>query len=220
MHHPLRKNLGKIAELASGYGGWVKAWIKFGADKYMNEEEMKRNILKWRDESPAIIDFWAGLEDSAIKAVESPGQCFGYRDIRYQTKGGVLYCQLPSGRAIPYHSPQISEGMRYGKLNKSLSYMGVGDQTKWIRLHTYGGKLAENVSQATSRDIFAPALIKLEDAGYPVVLQTHDEPCSEVPMGFGSIEQYEAIMQDSPAWCADWPIKADGGWRGHRYRKE
>ena len=90
----------------------------------------------------------------------------------------------------------------------------------WMRLDTYGGKLTENVIQAVARDILTHALVKLQKAGYPVVLHVHDEVAAEVPDGFGSVEEFERIMEDIPEWCRDWPIRAAGGWRGKRYRKD
>ncbi len=89
-----------------------------------------------------------------------------------------------------------------------------------MRLETYGGKWTENVVQATARDILTYALKNVERAGYAVVLHIHDEIVSEVMAGTGSIEQFEQIMTTLPDWCADWPIKAAGGWRGQRYRKD
>jgi DNA polymerase len=221
MHHPLRKKLGKVAELASGYQGWINAWLNFGAGDHMCEEEIKRNILKWRKESPMIVALWKGLESSAIRAVESPGEIFTYRELSFELKGDVLYCHLPSGRAIAYHEPEVVDVIRYEKKKQSLSYMGVDAKTKqWLRTDTHGGKLTENVVQAVSRDIFAGSLVRLERAGYSIVLHTHDEPTAEVPQGFGSIEEFEAIMENVEPWCAEWPIRAAGGWRGFRYRKE
>lgn len=218
MHHPLRKK-GKTAELASGYGGWIDTWRGHGAEG--SDDEIATMAGRWREESPAIVDFWHGLEHSARRAIESPGECFGFRDIRYQTRGNVLYCQLPSGRAIPYHSPRVDDEIRYGKPNRALSYMGVNGKTKqWNRERMWGSMQAGHVTSATSRDIFAPALVRLEDAGYPIVLHTHDEPTAEVIAGYGSIEEFERIMVATDTWCADWPIRADGGWRGARYRKE
>jgi DNA polymerase len=217
MNHPLRAK-GKIAELASGYQGWVGAWRKFVAEG--SDDEIADQVKAWRAASPEIVKLWAGLEDAAIKAVQYPGSCFGYRGVRYQMAGGGLYGQLPSGRAIPYHAPKLREESRYGKLKITLSYAGIGDNGNWARIDTYGGKLAEQATQATARDAFAASLPRLEDAGYPIVLHTHDEPTAEVKLGAGSVEEFERIMQRLDPWCAEWPIKAAGGWRGHRYRKD
>jgi len=60
MHHPARKTIGKVRELAGGYGGWIGAWKNFGADEFMDDEEIKVDVLKWRDESPEIVEMWGG----------------------------------------------------------------------------------------------------------------------------------------------------------------
>lgn len=88
-HHPLRQTLGKVSELASGFGGWIGAWLAFGAGEFMSEDEIKTAILKWRAASPAIVEFWGGqerrdgwykipelfgLEGMAIKALQLPGE--------------------------------------------------------------------------------------------------------------------------------------------------
>jgi hypothetical protein len=66
----------------------------------------------------------------------------------------------------------------------------------------------------------AHGALNVEAAGYPVVLRTHDELASEVPVGFGSVEEYERLMATLPAWAADWPIRAAGGYISNRYRKD
>lgn len=225
-HHPMRKKVGKVAELASGYQGGYGAWLAFGADKHLEEQEITDAIKAWRKESPMIVKFWYGLEDAAVAAVRNPGQCYSYRGITYGVKDDVLYCQLLSGRKLSYHQPRLHPAVTpWGKQVFKLTYMGWNTDYKkgptgWMRLDTYGGKLAENVVQATARDILTYALKNVERAGYAVVLHVHDEIVSEVLSGTGSIEEFEEIMATLPEWCADWPIKADGGWRGKRYRKD
>ena len=242
-HHPLRKTVGKVAELASGYAGWINAWYNFGADKFMNDAEIKSAILKWREESPRIVEFWGGqfrrgsrwgewlpelfgLEGMAIAAVQNPGRWFMVGQIGYYSTGTVLYCGLPSGRSIAYQRPQLDQVVdNLGRHAWQLSYEGWNsDSSKgpvgWFRKTLYGGLMAENVVQAVARDIMANGLRKVEAAGYYVVMHVHDEIVSEVPAGFGTVEEYERLMCDLPDWCKDWPIRAAGGWRGRRYRKE
>lgn len=225
-HHPMRKKVGKVAELASGYQGGLNAWLQFGADQHLEEWEIKDAIAAWRNESPAVVAFWYGLQDAAHAAVMSPGQCYSYRDISYGVKDDVLYCQLPSGRRLSYHQPRlVRDVLPWGKEVMKLTFMGNNSDYKkgpkgWLRMDTYGGKLTENVVQAVARDILAHALVNLDAAGYDVVLHVHDEIVAEVDAGHGSIEDFERIMAIMPHWAKHYPIKAAGGWRGKRYRKD
>ena len=224
-HHPMRKKIGKFTELALGYQGWVGAMIAFGADEFLSEEEMKQTVIKWREDSPMIVAFWKGVENAAMEAVRNPGYWYDFRCVSYAVKDDVLYCRLPSGRDLCYHEPRITTVERFGKWSPALSYMGWNSDHKkgpigWMGIDIYGGRFTENIVQAVCRDILAYGMLNVERAGYPVVLHCHDEPCSEVPEGFGSVEEYERILSAMPPWCAGWPIKAAGGWRGKRYRKD
>jgi DNA polymerase len=216
-HHPLRKKIGKVAELASGYQGSVGAWKAFGADKYFNEDEdILKAVKKWREESPNIVSFWYAVEDAAKQAISYPGQLYEVRGISFQVSNNILCVRLLSGRYLYYHSPLLYSG-EYGR--QSITYMGA-HKGGWVRLDTYGGKLVENIVQATARDLLAHSLVGLSKAGYPAVLHVHDEIVAEVPEGSGSIEELENIMANTPPWAQGWPVKAAGGWRGKRYRKD
>lgn len=242
-HHKDRKNIGKIAELASGYGGWVPAWKAFGAD--MSDDEIKASILAWREASPEIVEMWGGqyrwcgpgkweyrpeffgLEGAAIQAVLNVGRSFSHNDITYGVADDILYCRLPSGRYLHYHRPRVHETT--DKLNRGpslqLTFEGYNSNSQkgkagWGRLETFGGRLFENVVQAVSRDIQAEALVRLERYGYSVVMHTHDEACAEVPDDkIYNVKNMTALMVQRPAWASWWPIKADG-WEGFRYRKD
>jgi DNA polymerase len=240
-HHPDRNKFGKFAELACGFGGWLGAWKSFGADEYLTDEEIVMAIKAWRQASPAIVEMWGGqlrgkpwaperfelfgLEGAAIAAVQNPGTIFTYRYISYGVKDDVLYCRLPSGRYLTYHRPRLAPIIKFDHPQLQLSYEGWNSNPKmgamgWGRIETYGGRLMENVVQAVARDIMAHATNNLERREYPVVLRVHDEIASEIPEGYGSIEEYEAIMMDLPEWAKDWPVRAAGGWRAKRYRKD
>lgn len=245
-HHPHRKPYGKVPELASGYQGWIGAWKAFGADEFMTDDQIKTAILAWRDASPAIVELWGGqyrkdpeswsfapelygLEGAWIWAYLHPGRPATYRYITYtfDPARDVMVCRLPSGRCLHYHRPALTQvpARGHGGPSWSITYWTDNSNPKkgppgWVRVETYGGSLTENVTQAVCYDIFQHGMINVERAGYPVVLHTHDELGAEVPTGAGSIEEFEGLMVTLPAWCADWPIKAAGGWRGRRYRKE
>ncbi len=235
-HHPLRKTIGKVAELASGYQGWVGSWIAFGADEFMDEEAMKKAILAWRAASPNIVEFWGGqmrnwqpelygVEGMFISAVMSPGREFQYKGFKflYDQAADCLYLTLLSGRNLHYHRPRLrASERRRGEL--SISYEGNNTNPKngpvgWIRMDTWGGRLTENIVQATARDIQWYGMLNLDRAGYPIVLHVYDENVGEVPKGWGSVAEFERIMATMPPWATGWPIKAAGGWLQDRYSK-
>lgn len=241
--HPDRQKIGKVAELALGFGGWVGAWRNFDKTDNYSDDDVRNLILKWRDASPAVVEMWGGqirgtpwkptkhelfgLEGMAIAAVLNPGERFTFRYISYEVIDDVLYCLLPSGRRIAYHQPRLTRSARkegWAELY-SLTFMTWNSNPTygppgWVRMDTYSGRLTENCCQAVARDVMADAVIRLEAAGYPIVLRVHDELAAEVPDGFGSVEEFERIMATLPDWAADWPIRAAGGWEGQRYRKD
>lgn len=238
-HHPLRKR-GKVRELAYGYCGWIGAAKNFGADSIMTDEEIKQDILSWREESPNIPEMWGGqyrkepgrwqfhpelygAEGMFISALIDAENTYRFRELafRYDSNGDRLYLTLPSGRSLIYHRPRLGRGIdKRGLSVWEISYMGIDGYTgRWMRLGTYGGKLTENIVQAVSRDILAAAMLRVSAAGYPIVLHVHDEIVAEVPTGTGSVEEFENLMEQREPWFADWPIRAAGGWRGKRYRK-
>lgn len=236
-HHPMRKKIGKIAELAFGFQGWIGAAKAFGMDEYFNDEEIKQAILAWRAASPAIVEFWGGqerrdgwnrtpemygVEGMFISAVLNPGVTYEFRGFQFTMRGDALYLRLLSGRYLTYHRPRLRPSDRGGL---AISYEGNNTNPKnggvgWVRMDTWGGRLTENIVQATARDVQRHGLVNLERNGYPIVLHVYDEDIAEVPEGAGSIEEFEAIMSTMPPWAAGWPIKAVGGWRGKRYRKD
>jgi DNA polymerase len=242
VHHPARKK-GKVRELANGYGGWIAASKNFGAGDIMTDDEIKADILKWRAESPEIVNMWGGqwvwcgpgkwdyrpelygLEGCAVNAIQNPGKCFSHYDITYAVSDDILFCRLPSGRFLHYHKPRLVPSCdNLGRPIQQITFEGYNSNaTKgpigWGRWETYGGRLFENVVQAVSCDLQAEALIRCEAAGYSIVMHTHDEGCAEVPEGFGSPEEMCKLMTTRPAWASWWPIRA-AGWEHKRYQKD
>ena len=155
-----------------------------------------------------------------MSAVYNPGQVYRVGKIRYTFRGQFLWCVLPSGRPLAYAKPDIRPRKTpWGDVKDALTYMGVNSYTrKWQRIGAYGGLLAENVTQAVARDLMAEAMLRVDDAGYPVVLTVHDEILTETPVGHGSPEHFATLMTQVPGWAEGVPVAADV-WEGDRYRK-
>ena len=236
-----RNKIGKTSVLSCGYGGSVGAVRKFGGEDLTDDEIKEQIVMPWRAAHPKTTAFWYGLEKACMDAVKEPGKIFTERSISFRVQDKFLKARLPSGRLLYYYEPDTYEetwcntadGQYLRKsdpkllklvvireqIKESVTYMTVDGMTKkWLRTNTFGGKLAENVTSAICRDLMAEAMLRLEAAGYPVVLSVHDEIVCEVPEGFGSVEEFERIMCEVPRWAEGFPIKA-AGWRERRYRK-
>jgi DNA polymerase bacteriophage-type len=216
-----QRRAGKVAELSSGYQGGIGAWKKMGADKFLSESEILRFIKLWRQKSPRIVNLWNKIFETAVNALMVPGYAFAYAGIAYQYDPTLklLGCLLPSGRILYYHQAAYKEGQISYKFYQKYKTVGVIKNHDKFTQHTYGGKLVENIVQAMARDILCDAMLRVEEAGYPIVLHVHDEIVCEVSEGFGSLEEFETLMSIMPAWAKDYAVKAKGGWRGKRYKK-
>lgn len=174
------------------------------------------NSLKslWRTAHPAISSYWKELQQGFISAVSYPGEWFVVRRVAFRKDGAWLRCRLPSGRFLCYPSPHVDE-------KGGCSYMGMNQYTrKWQRLGTYGGKLFENICQASARDVMAHAMPIAEEQGYEVVLTVHDELITEAPDDLDhSVDGLAGIMAIVPPWAEGLPLAA-AGFEAYRYRKD
>ena len=177
-------------------------------------------VTKWRNSRPLTVALWRGLEKAAIACVET-GQPQGFGPVVYRMEGQFCTCELPSGRKLYYPFPKIANReMPWGGSKIQFSHMTVDAETKqWVRRFAHGGLLVENVTQATCRDVLVEAMLRLEADGFPVELHVHDEAVGEVLAGTRTLEEFEQVMTEVPAWARGFPISA-AGWIGTRYKKD
>lgn len=204
---------GKVAELALGYGGGVNALKAFGADKMgMSDEEMQETVDLWRESSPKIVELWRQLEKAAIRCVarRSPSMTSSPSHVRFDFESGILWMTLPSGRRLAYYGAKYEE-TKFHPDRKSLTYMGVNQMTKrWERVETWGGKITENLVQATARDVLREAMFSLTEKGWDIRAHVHDECICTEPIGGKTVEQMcKAMCPDIP-WAEGLPLNADG----------
>ena len=75
---------------------------------------------------------------------------------------------------------------------------------------TYSGKLVENITQSTARDLLAEAMWRMEKAGLAIVGHVHDEVILEVPTGSVTVEDVTRIMNENPSWAEGLPLSSAG----------
>lgn len=195
---------GKIAELALGYQGGPGALKQMGAlNMGLEEGELQGLVDDWRRANPNIVQFWKDVQRAATKALKTR-RPIKLGKLSFNYRKGFLLIKLPSGRNLAYARAKVEPG-DYGD---KISYEGQGDKAYFTKQETYGGKLVENIVQATARDILAEALLRIEEAGHDVVFHVHDEAIIE---GAGmTIEEVNNLMAQAPDWAEGLPLNSEG----------
>jgi DNA polymerase len=213
--NPQERALGKAAILGAGYGMGGKKFAhtcqSYGIP--IEEDEGQKVINLYRRTYREVREFWYKLEHAMTCAFNTPGKTFSAGPTQWIRKKDI-YCKLPSGRILTYIDPDMVEN-RFGGM--SISYMTEVNK-QWVRKETFGGSLTENVTQATARDIMAYSFPRLEKAGFPVLMHTHDEIVSERPLGENRVDEMIRIMCQGEDWSKGCPIVAEG-FTCNRYKK-
>ena len=206
---------GKIAELALGYGGSIGALKAMGATKLgLTDDELPPLVQMWRNASPHIVQFWWDVDKAAKECIKTHLPQTTH-EMKFIYRSGCMFLRLRSGRYLCYPQPKIGIN-RFG--SESITFMGNNTVKKWDRIETYGAKLVENIVQATSRDLLAGAMRRLETAGNPVVMHIHDEAVIDAPTD-RSLDTIVKIMTEVPDW-ADGLILNAAGFVGGFYKKD
>ena len=195
---------GKQATLSCGYGGGVGALKAMGAK--MPEDEMQPLVDAWRAANPNIVAFWSAL-DRAARTVIRKKTSARVGKVTLYWQDDKMFMRLPSGRNLCYQSPHFT-GNRFG--SDAIGYYAPNAAGQMVVQETFGGKLAENATQAIARDILAHALLTLEKNGYPVIFHVHDEAVIEMSIGQGALEEACRLMAIAPDWAENLPLRADG----------
>jgi DNA polymerase len=203
------RDKGKTADLAFGFQGGEGAYRALAPDDPSTPTTIKGYQEAWRRAHPASVRFWGDINRAAIRAAQSPGKAVRCNDhISFECDDSFLRMRLPSGRKLAYPAPRLKTSDR-GELAVLYTDNQGGKQ---VDCHfgrgAYGGLWTENAVSGTARDIFAAAMLRLESAGYPIVLHVHDEIVAEVPEGFGSTDEFLQIITALPDWAGGLPIAA------------
>jgi len=194
---------------------------------------MQFTVNKYRARYPEVKQMWRDQEEGAVQAIRNPGMRIDCKRGRntwvVETIAGqpCLVTYLASGKPLHYWYPKLELRKTPFKtpdgapvLKPVITFWAVDPYTKkWSLQDTYGGKLVENITQATARDLMALAMVRADDGGtYDVLLSVHDELVCEVDKDKGNVKEFERLISETPGWAEGCPVDAEG-WRGERYRK-
>lgn len=204
---------GKNSELALGYQGGWRALDRFtDPNDGVEEQELRQMVNLWRSENNEIVKFWYVVGAAAVRAVKTrkPVTLSKYKNLKFEYIKDSLTIQLPSGRSLFY-----VEAVTFINKFKSeaIKFKGMDQKTKkWWWVETYGGKLAENITQAIARDALAYSMLRLKEEGYEISMHVHDEVVCEVPTEGAEEDMRNMcdIMREEIPWAKGLPLNADG----------
>jgi len=154
------------------------------------EDQAKELIQTYRTKNPGVGILWKYLDSHA-------------KDAFLNHADRALKINLPSGRSIRYSDIRANPNSKRTWGLDLIADVGGGKQVR-----AYGGSLTENMIQAAARDVFAEAVLRLEDAGYIPVLSIHDEILLEVPTGTDP-QTVENIMAAPVPWLPGLTLGAE-----------
>ena len=210
---------GKVAVLACGYQGGVGAMKAMDKGGTIPEEELQSVVDQWRRANPHIVKLWYDYEAAAKTAISERRPVRRKLGVEFSYINNNLFIKLPGGRKLCYWGARIREDPVSER--EQIVYMGVNQTTKqWQEVETYGGKLVENVVQATARDCLAVAMTRVAAMGYRIVMHVHDEMIVDVPVeDTDALERINAAMGAPIDWAPGLPLKGDG-YETPFYRKD
>jgi len=230
------RQVGKAVELGGGYG---MGWRKFRADVYEKTgivltPEMAKHVIKvYRKKNKPIVDLWNALDAAFRRAIygETSVVCDGKIAVGPMQGRRGVQIRLPSGGRLYYHGAfirgeeeimetiTIRNGVPHIEKKKvwrdNVYYVG-DDQGSVKNIKVYGGQLTEHVTSAISREALAPAMWRVEQAGFEVLCCVHDEMWAE--SYHGRDQEFDDLMAHRPTWARDVVIKV-GLDNGLRYLK-
>ena len=194
---PGLRHLCKARTLGLGYGCGAKRFSQVahaltGGKLDLSFAAARKEVMSYRKQNPLVLKLWDQLDEAVRWFLE-----------RDEDVGEIL---TPNGKPIKYFNLREKSGELLAS-----TIPGAGDKK------LFGGLLAENLVQATAREVFAEALIKIEAMGLPICLHVHDSVTVEVAENEGerALEALVQALSEPPAWADGLPLAAEGEIKGH-----
>lgn len=177
--------LAKARVLGLGYGCGpekFRAIAKTMCGLEIGEREARETVAAFRSSNQAITSLWNRLQTDCRRSL-----------------GGSFEIELPSGRKLAYFNVSSAGGWTF------QTERGGPVQ------RFYGGRLAENLVQATARDVFAEGLLRVERAGFQILFHCHDEVVCEVQSDIADqgSDEIARLMTTVPDWMPGIPLEAE-----------
>lgn len=206
--------MGKQLFLGAGYGmgppRFQQTCSKFG--KHIDLDSSINAIYGYRASVPNIMSFHKNLEKAIIRCFNRGhpvelGDKFVFRPETLSNGFEVVFVDMPSG-TIAYPKPFLTTEEWNGEEHYVFNFYTPVNGHGFIKTDTFGGSLAENVTQAGTRDILRDGMLACDDAGFEVCGHCHDEAIAEGEGTEEEIKEFSHLLCHSSTWAKRFPIDA------------
>lgn len=141
-------------------------------------------VMDYRDKNPKIIRKWKEYD----------------QEFKGKNDGQDMQLKLMNGRVMNFWSIREEKDKTTAKLQKGGARRG----------RYYGANIFQNEVQGNARNLFSEMMLKINEAGYEIILSVHDEVVVEVDLKKADQAEKDIrkIMTTSPEWC-DIPLECD-----------
>ena len=166
---------------------------------------IKRLIEMLRKRYDKIPAFWRKVEKNWRFVTKYPGQVASCHRPNYEhiqealyfcNKDNATFIVLPSGRYLRYPRAKVN---KHGDCSYKFGSL-------------WGGSITENIVQATARDLFAEALLRLEVEKFNIVTHTHDDIITLLHKTSAEkeLQRMMNVMKVIPPWAEGLPVEVEG----------
>jgi DNA polymerase bacteriophage-type len=182
------RQMGKVIVLGCGYQMGKKkfkstAWDQFKLEVSLEEADLA--VKAYRAKYYLVKELWNGLKNAAARTVIT-GQRNTYKRITFGLAkvNGIIWLamKLPSGKCIYYMDPKVKHFLipDYEEMGPvpCVTHLGTDPDTKqFTRLRLTPGRLTENATQGSAREVMGHGMQNVRDHMPEVkqIASVHDE---------------------------------------------
>ena len=188
------RSIGKTCDLAFGYMGGLEGLAEIRAGEIHRRRKSRRSRASGALRIRTIKRFWYDIDRAAWTAVRERGRVVSCGRVAFK-----MHRRVPAPEAAERPQAHLSAAAHHRDRDARNQVVVFADnaagQFKDCRRGhgAYGGLWTENIVSGIARDLLADAMLRIEAAGYPIVLHVHDEL---VCRGAGRLRQHS---KNSPA---------------------
>lgn len=218
----VKRQIGKSARLGCGFqlgpAGFVN-YCKVISKIDISEEEANDIVARFRATNPLMVQFWATCKDVLMKMEMGHKGYFGgpNNDLFYyngmDSVGGVRVpsIRMPDGMKLYYNNLEWVKSTKFEGM--TMVYTSF-KRAAAIKYGIYGGKLTENLVQALAFAVMKYQGVLLQDNGFRIAANTHDEYTVVVPQEeiTKRVSMMKKIMDTAPEWLPGCPLGSEVGY--------